>query len=195
MKKNALFVFMLSIFFSCDTREGYIEIHNMDYCIEHSSAPYDVYFYLNVSHYGEPCDLKVKWDFGDGTESNELMPLHTYTQDKKYKVKLSLKNFSAISVEVFYIDFSLPHKAGASFSWSASEGNPHLYAPVEVKFYNFSKFADGYLWDFGDSITSNEPELYHIYEEPGPYNVTLTVYSGQDSVQKSELIWVKSPYK
>ena len=38
------------------------------------------------------------------------------------------------------------------------------------------------LWDFGDGTTSTEESLLHAFTGPGPYDVRLTVTSGQNSV-------------
>ena len=49
----------------------------------------------------------------------------------------------------------------------------------EVEFSSSAVDLDGeivsYLWDFGDGTTSDEPNPSHQYEEPGTYDVTLTV--------------------
>ncbi len=46
----------------------------------------------------------------------------------------------------------------------------------KVRFLAIS-IADEYVWDFGDgkSITTNEPEVTHVYSKPGKYVVKLTV--------------------
>jgi len=44
-----------------------------------------------------------------------------------------------------------------------------------VIFYSYSYFADNYLWNFGDDITSTEANPYHKYESPGVYTVSLNV--------------------
>jgi PKD repeat protein len=45
-----------------------------------------------------------------------------------------------------------------------------------VNFINNSIDGDSYLWDFGDGNSSTEINPIHTYNEPGFYNVTLTVY-------------------
>ncbi len=46
---------------------------------------------------------------------------------------------------------------------------------LEVEYVNNSTNADTYLWDFGNSESSNEINPVHIYKTPGNYMVTLTV--------------------
>ncbi|MEJ7694529.1 PKD domain-containing protein [Daejeonella sp.] len=48
--------------------------------------------------------------------------------------------------------------------------------PVTVKFYNDSRDADTYLWDFGDGQTSTELNPEHIYTRRGNFDVTLAVF-------------------
>ena len=53
---------------------------------------------------------------------------------------------------------------------------------------------DTYLWDFGDGITSTEPNPTHQYEAPGTYTVSLTVTStdGREFTDITEII-VEAP--
>ncbi|MDX1583268.1 MAG: PKD domain-containing protein, partial [Thermoanaerobaculia bacterium] len=48
-----------------------------------------------------------------------------------------------------------------------------------------------WLWEFGDSATSNEQNPIHVYSEPGRYEVTLTVMnsSGSDVLSRSVRIF------
>ncbi len=46
-----------------------------------------------------------------------------------------------------------------------------------VLFTNESMYTDSALWDFGDGSTSNEESPTHVYDQPGNYNVVLTVYN------------------
>lgn len=45
----------------------------------------------------------------------------------------------------------------------------------EVQFYNQSRYATSFNWNFGDNTTSTEANPVHVYSEPGNYQVTLTV--------------------
>jgi len=67
----------------------------------------------------------------------------------------------------------------ANFSSNITSG----YAPLSVKFTDFSMNADGWNWDFGDKSTSTQQNPAHTYSKAGNYNVTLTVNNknGTDS--------------
>ncbi len=189
MKKIIILAFGISVLlFSCKGPEGYVDIYRLDYRIEHSSAPYDVYFYLNVDYYGDANDLEVTWDFGDGNTSNEAAPIHTYYDDKVYNVTVTLKNYETTVTKQLSIDLTTPHTPIAKFDWYPLGNNTNMFAPAEVQFINLSRFADSYLWDFGDELGSTETEPSHIFENPNYYYVTLKVYSGQDTVETTQEI-------
>ena len=48
---------------------------------------------------------------------------------------------------------------------------------AEISFINYSEKAENYFWDFGDSITSEEFEPVHTYNELGDYLARLNVES------------------
>jgi M6 family metalloprotease-like protein len=68
--------------------------------------------------------------------------------------------------------FSLGGKPTASFVPSVKAG----CAPLTTAFDNQSVFSGGYLWDFGNGITSTKTNPVQTYTEPGTYNVSLIVY-------------------
>ena len=72
-------------------------------------------------------------------------------------------------------DGSGPPLAGFAPS-PASNANP-----LAVTFRNASSGEyTGILWDFGDGVTSSDPNPTHTYTAPGDYLVTLTLTGGID---------------
>lgn len=51
-----------------------------------------------------------------------------------------------------------------------------LSAPIRVRFFNESKDADVWLWDFGDNTTSTDKDPEHTYLIAGDYDVSLTAF-------------------
>jgi gliding motility-associated-like protein len=51
-----------------------------------------------------------------------------------------------------------------------------LSFPIRVRFFNESKDADAFLWDFGDGNTSTDKDPEHTYLSAGDFDVTLTVF-------------------
>jgi hypothetical protein len=52
------------------------------------------------------------------------------------------------------------------------------YGPLGVQFYDFSIGEPArWFWDFGDGEVSNEQNPFHVYSEPGVYDVSLTIFT------------------
>lgn len=115
------------------------------------------------------------WDFGPfaspQTSTLENPNNVVFSEPGDYEVTLTIsengceESFTDI-VEVIQnpsIGFSIENMAGC--------------APYNAHFINDS-WADGqifYLWNFGDGQTSTASDPYHIYENTGSYDVTLTI--------------------
>ena len=56
---------------------------------------------------------------------------------------------------------------------------------VSVKIPSYPPI-DTWLWEFGDGSTSNLQHPDHLYQNPGRYNVTLTVSNSVDSDSKTK---------
>ncbi|MEW5763921.1 MAG: PKD domain-containing protein [Acidobacteriota bacterium] len=113
------------------------------------------------------------WAFGDGAESTEADPSHTYASAGTYAWTLTVTLGS------------LTASAGGNFSVAA----PPLYADAQADTLtgnvpltvHFTGSGTGgiapytYLWDFGDGGTSTEANPTHLYTTKGDYTVTFTV--------------------
>jgi gliding motility-associated-like protein len=79
-----------------------------------------------------------------------------------------------------------------------------LSAPIRVRFYNESKDADAWLWDFGDGDTSTDLNPEHIYTIEGNFDVSLTVFKssvcsasvvhGQYVISKNNILFVPNTF-
>lgn len=115
------------------------------------------------------------WDFGDGTNSTEQNPIHTYEQDGNYTVSLTVTgdNTTITETKTNYI-IVYDSEPTADFYGTPLFGAP----PLTVQFYDLSMSYDGIvsrLWDFGDNTTSTEKDPKHTYTSEGIYTVTLIV--------------------
>src|SRR5690625_4140554 len=77
--------------------------------------------------------------------------------------------------------------------------NQFFCSHIDIDFNNVSQAADGYQivanhWDFGDGSSSNAENPTHSYDQPGTYEVTLTVYDecGCNDIYK-ETVHVTKP--
>lgn len=65
-------------------------------------------------------------------------------------------------------------------------------APLTVQFSDQTENATGWLWDFGDNGTTNtSSNPKYTYERPGEYNVSLTVFIGNNSNNVTELGYIR----
>ncbi len=119
---------------------------------------------------GDP--LGWLWDFGDGYNSTEQNPVHSYFEPGIYTVTLwiydpahrdAVRNEGMISVgSEPFTQFSPDRNWGP--------------APFTVAFQDLSEGQpDIWQWDFGDGTTGTEQNPNHCYPDAGIYNVTLTV--------------------
>ena len=107
------------------------------------------------------------WAFGDGEQSSEWEPAHTYAAAGQYTVTLVVTNTLA-SDQASALAVVNPPPA-AAFHWAADY--------LEVTFWNDSQDADAFLWAFGDGVTSTLPAPTHTYPISNTYVVTLTAYN------------------
>lgn len=114
------------------------------------------------------------WKFGDGKDSVEKNPTHTYDAPGKYTVELVVTNIAGSDRKVIpdYINVT---KAGtpptAQFRGSPTVG----IAPLTVSFTDLSGGnPTKWVWNFGDGSTSEEQHPVHVYQSVGEYTVTLT---------------------
>ncbi len=132
------------------------------------------------------------WDFGDGFNSNEFEPIHTYTSSGIYTVTLTVNGPGGQATEIKNNYITVHTPVSADFSATPLSG----IAPLEIAFTNLSTGTyDTLTWDFGDSATSDIENPTHTYSEPGTYTVSLTVsgLGGTDTETKTGYITVYAP--
>ena len=136
-------------------------------------TPWQVQF-VNTSLYAN----SYLWDFGDGSISTKKDPVYTYFEEGVYSVKLTVNGpGGSASFDTTFEVWATP----AIFFNNAPDS---VYVNDKpVKFFNFSRDAAIYKWNFGDydeetgtessSNTSNEYEPSHIYQFVGWKDVKL----------------------
>jgi PKD repeat protein len=110
------------------------------------------------------------WTFGNGGTSTEFLPSTVYDTAQTFTVTLiaiSPDGCVNSTTQLLTID-PLPE---ADFGTL----NPEGCFPILVGFFNQSTPATSYLWDFGDGFTSDESTTYHLFENSGSYDVSLTI--------------------
>jgi PKD repeat protein len=122
--------------------------------------------------------LRVRWSFGDGTESNEWNPFHKYEKPGTYRVCLKIAFFEDCVKEVcktIVIPEPVNCERLSNFNYRfTSEPNT---IKVEASFHQSSL---KYVWTFGDGTGAFTAATAHKYDRPGKYTVCLTVYRGEN---------------
>ncbi len=153
-------------------------------------SPLEVRF-QNFSR-GDP--LRYLWNFGDGTNSTDENPTHTYLNEGLFTVTLELINSTSgtgITQKLNYIEvnddlapsfFYVTPLSGTSVETAneltagGSPTNPTTFQFVDQTDTNIVER----FWGFGDDETEVEtdPDVHsttHIYSEPGTYSVSLII--------------------
>ena len=133
--------------------------------------------------------LQYDWAFGDGNNSGEVNPTHTYGTAGDYPVTLTAINECGQTDTTVLVTIALPAPS-AAFEVENSSG----CAPFEVTFSNSSQFGVGFHWSFpgGNPSASVAENPTVVYQEAGAYSVTLiaTNASGADTVTMEDVITV-----
>ncbi|HMP21245.1 MAG TPA: PKD domain-containing protein [Ferruginibacter sp.] len=130
-----------------------------------------------------------EWTFGDGSKEFIKTPRHIFTDTGWMNVGLAAyKGGCADTLTRNKVVLVQP--AIACFRVAPDCANPHT-----VKFFNCSKGADTYLWQFGDGASSTEALPIHTYKDTGRYEVQLIATNQQTGcvyIQTREVIVTRS---
>lgn len=122
-----------------------------------------------------------EWDFGDGSDSEDQNPLHTYTEEGEYIVTLEISSDSNDCSSYF----EMPVWVGNdSINYDMCMAM-FFYYPDSVDFttINFVDMSSGmmgqtpssWFWEFGDGTSSNEQNPVHNFSAEGDFVVCLTI--------------------
>ncbi len=147
------------------------------------SYPLDVTFNAANSRGGEIVDYN--WDFGDGSTASGVEVTHTFEERGVYTVELVVVDANN-RVARAERDVTVRSQAPvARFSLYPHHGVIMVGEVMNVDASESSHPDDGqeivaYEWSFGDGtiVTLSDPEMSHVYEAPGSYNVVLRVVDG-----------------
>lgn len=125
------------------------------------------------------------WDFGDGSTSASVNPLHTFTTPGQKIVTLTVSNRNGTNSTSVIVEPRL--EPIARFEMSASA----VRTGETVEFYDRSDNAVSWAWTFGDGGTSSAQNPLHTYNATGAFPVTLTIQNGAgDSSSFSRTVFV-----
>lgn len=127
-----------------------------------------------------PGTLLYKWDFGDGTTSNQKDPVHQFTKKGVYPLALTVSNTDGCTAT------SYPVSINAAYFNTDFSNRPLCR---ELNFTSTSYlYPNNSFWQFGDgSSTNSYTTASHVYTAAGNYDVTLINTYGvcKDTVSKT----------
>jgi gliding motility-associated-like protein len=140
-------------------------------------------FTSEFKHACAPCQIQFKnnsinaisweWSFGDGGSSKAKDPAYIYDEPGTYYVTLTAvgEDYSLCTYTEEIVIHPVPE---VNFSMDIN-GKPGEGQPVY--FYNYSKGAEIFSWNFGDGGTSDLRDPSWLYNEAGNYNIKLKAVS------------------
>jgi len=158
-----------------------------------AGGPYDGREDVPVNFYGNGSDdpdgslVQFDWDFGDGTSSSDLNPVHTYEFGGEYTVILTVTdNDNESSADDTTAVIGAGNQAPV-----ADAGPPAVGTTGAAADFDGSGSDDPggtiaqYDWDFGDGNSDTGVNPSHTYGAAGDYTVILTV-TDNDGAQDSD---------
>lgn len=121
--------------------------------------------------------VAYEWDFGDGTTADRETVSHVYDEAGTYTVSLRVTDSNgqeASDSEQITVN-ALPGGA-VDTTANADEARPGeriTFEAVDVTDESTSSLR--YAWDFGDGRQATGARVTHAYDDPGTYEVTLTI--------------------
>jgi PGF-pre-PGF domain-containing protein/uncharacterized repeat protein (TIGR01451 family) len=159
------------------TDEPVLPVANFSSNVTSGYAPLSVEF----TDSSENADERI-WDFGDGSNSTDLNPVHVFSTAGNFTVNLTVSNLNGTdSIEFIITVTDEPILPVAHFSSNVTEG----YVPLTVEFTDSSENATSWFWDFGDGNNSTERNPVHVFSTVGNYTVNLTAINGNGTDSKT----------
>ena len=110
------------------------------------------------------------WEFGDGSNSAEQNPAHTYGGNGRYTVSLTVTNKYGTDKKTVPAFVTVGDTPASSFSATPTKGT----IPLNVTFTDTSgNGVTSWHWNFGDGSTSSIQNPTHEYTKTGIYTVSL----------------------
>jgi PKD repeat protein len=127
--------------------------------------------------------VRYFWNFGDGGSSELKNPSYIFDEPGTWFV--SLTAFSpANDISIFTDSIKVNPLPEARFSMDI-QGLPGEGQPVY--FYNYSRGAESYLWNFGDGTTSTLKEPDHYFSKKAQTDIKLQAFSAAGCIDSTIL--------
>ncbi|SDD92624.1 PKD domain-containing protein [Pricia antarctica] len=121
---------------------------------------------------------KYEWKFKDGTKVSSAKAVHTFKEVGEHKVELTATDeegqvvTDSVTVTVLEPENEFPVAVASATTLIGD-------APLKVDFTGGNSSDDtgnvDYFWDFQDGSSSNQANPSHTFNDPGVYNIWLTI--------------------
>ncbi|MEO5570880.1 MAG: choice-of-anchor L domain-containing protein [Bacteroidia bacterium] len=139
-----------------------------------------------------PAGSSFVWDFGDGSQSTEVNPAHTYTIAGTYPINLIITSqfgcTGTITQNTEIQFFPLPVAEFKADHATASVFNSNF------NLVDLSQNAVSWNWNFGDGATAAEQNPRHNYDDIGKFKILLTVTNIAGCVSRYEQDILVTPF-
>lgn len=132
------------------------------------------------------------WDFGDGSSSTDAAPLHTYTTQGIFAVKLIIGTSGGCSDTIIKSRAIITNtRPVASFSATPRDA----CAKTLISFTDETGNASKWLWDFGDGTTSMTQNPIHLFNDTGYFSIQLIAWNGgcPDTIKQNQFVHINAP--
>jgi gliding motility-associated-like protein len=127
--------------------------------------------YTHIFNNGSSNVTTYAWQFGDGSNSANPVPTHTFGTLGTFTVNLITVNPSTCNlIDSAKQVITVVESPVANFSYAPFPPLPNK----PVTFTNSSTGATSYIWDFGDGTGSTEVNPIHLYNKSSETQVCLT---------------------
>ncbi|MEA3496941.1 MAG: PKD domain-containing protein [Bacteroidota bacterium] len=146
--------------------------------------------FSNLSSISSGQIISNNWYFGNNDTSTFLSPTYSYLNDGNYFIKLVTKSDQLCKDSLIKKVFVHPVPE-TDFTIADSS---QCFNGNNFKFYNNTTISSGtmvYLWNFGDKITTQHPNISHSYNSCDTFHVKLLAtsdYMCKDSITKTILV-------
>jgi len=122
------------------------------------------------------CIDTISWNFGDGSTSNAVNPIHTYSAVGTYTVCVTDYTYCGSNSDCQTVTITCPTPV-ASFSDTGTTTVGFTYTGTITS-------LDSVVWNFGDGSTGSGMNPVHTYSVANTYTVCVTAYTacGNDTV-------------
>ncbi|MBV5336454.1 MAG: gliding motility-associated C-terminal domain-containing protein, partial [Deltaproteobacteria bacterium] len=132
--------------------------------------------------------VRYSWSFGDGGSSQLKDPVYIFDEAGTWLVTLTAYSQDN-SLSVYTETITVNPRPEARFSMDVQDRQND---GLPVYFYNYSRGAESFLWDFGDGTTSILKEPDHYFSKKSLTGIKLLAYTAEGC---SDSTILQDPFK